>query len=175
MTHSLASTLREMYTPTTPVKKLMRGSEIRSFLERNIQPPATIIVTSIDRLPATFQRPLYMVVNEDDSSKPGSHWVGVYVAKNGDGLYLDSFGRPPLAEVDKFLLKHTRMFEISRIQLQMSTSILCGAFTSIALVEFSRDKTLKHFLSTFNPFNRYVNDLIITNMYENNCINKFSL
>lgn len=158
-----------------PVKRLMRGDEIHAFLERNIQHTASIIVTSIDRLPGTFNHPLYMVVNEDDSSMPGSHWVGVYIAKDKTGIYLDSFGREPLAEIEKFLKKHTKMFEVSRIQLQMSTSILCGAFTSIALVEFSRNKSLMYFLKIFNPFNRYVNDLIITNMYDNNCINTFSL
>lgn len=70
--------------------------------------------------------------------------------------------------------KHARTCEISRVHLQMTTSELCGAFSAVALVELSRGKNLRFFLSNFSHVNRYLNDLIIKNMTLNNCVNKFA-
>lgn len=156
-------------------KRLMYASEILKFLRSNIQDShPSIIVTSIDKLPEKVTLPLYMVVNEDYSTQPGSHWICLHINNDRHAIYLDSFGRKPLQEIEKFIDKHAYNVEVSRIQLQMSTSTLCGAFSAIALIEFSRKKSLKHFLSTFAQYNRYLNDLIIMNMSVNNCINKFS-
>lgn len=154
----------------------MYAGQIYEFLKKHIlDPSASIIVTSIDLLPENPSLPLYCVVNEDVSQSAGTHWVCMYINDEKRGIFVDSFARRPLPEIERFLEKYTISFEVNRIQLQMSTSIVCGMFSSIALVEFSRHKSLKQFLSSFSPFNRYLNDLIIKNMYENGCIvNKFS-
>lgn len=154
----------------------MYTSEIYNFLHQHINDPsASVVVTSIDRLPKQPKLPLYCVVNEDISTNPGTHWIAIYINMNRHGIYLDSFGRFPLPEIHNFLLKNTKTFEISRIQLQMSTSVMCGLFSSIALVNFSRNKTLYQFLSNFSPYNRFLNELIINNMKSNNCVNTLSI
>ena len=43
----------------------------------------------------TVSYPSSFVINLNPSYKPGSHWVAVYLEKNGVGEYFDSFARYP--------------------------------------------------------------------------------
>jgi len=49
-------------------------------------------VYSIDTLPP---KPKLLVCNTDPSTKPGRHWISIYVSEDERGEYFDSFGRPP--------------------------------------------------------------------------------
>lgn len=151
----------------------MYASEIYKFLSKHIlDANANIIVTSIDMLPSNPRFPLYCVVNEDVSTGPGTHWMCLFIDNKKHGIFLDSFARMPQPEIENFLVRHTISFEINRIQLQMTTSTDCGKFCAVGLVEFYRNKSLKHFLCNFSPVNRYLNHLIIENMFVNDCLNK---
>lgn len=151
-------------------------NEIYKFLYKNIRDPrASIIVTSIDKLPQKFSKPLFLIINEGVSTSDGSHWFAIFINKSHHGIFIDSFGRKPNSEVEKFLRKFTKTYESSNVWLQMTTSTWCGLFSAVALVEFSRGKTLQQFLRNFDPFNRLLNDLMIKNMAQNNCTNKLSM
>lgn len=153
----------------------MLASEVYSFLKCHINDQAaTVDVTSIDKLPKRYNLPLYLVVNLDDSSEPGSHWTSVFIDEKKRGIYFDSFGQYPPAEIENFLKMMTDSFEFSNVQIQAFDSTSCGLFSSIALINFSRNKTLKDFLSNFARFNTFLNELIIKNMSENNCMNKYN-
>lgn len=68
-----ASTRLEMPTQIMHANELIYNSGILKFLRNNIQDSkASIFVTSIDKLPVKFSLPLYIVINEDASSQPGS-------------------------------------------------------------------------------------------------------
>ena len=47
-----------------------------------------------DKLPEPKQKPFGMVVNLDPSTKPGSHWVAIYVSEFNVSEYFDSYGFP---------------------------------------------------------------------------------
>jgi len=66
--------------------RIFRGVFARDQLEN----------VSLDRYPIAF------VVNTDKSSGPGEHWVAIFIDQNGRGYYFDSYGRPPLKEIDQF-------------------------------------------------------------------------
>ena len=54
-------------------------------------------VYSCDTLPP---KPELLVCNTDPHDKPGTHWIAIYVDKNGRGEYFDSFGmEPPVVAV----------------------------------------------------------------------------
>jgi hypothetical protein len=44
------------------------------------------------RLPTT---PRMLVCSSDPSTKPGQHWIAIYVDENGHGEYFDTYGRQP--------------------------------------------------------------------------------
>jgi len=75
------------------------------------------------------------VVNTDPASKPGKHWVGVYINPNSVN-YFDSFGRPCPSDirlqikyiVDKMKPKTLLKFKENRIKLQNVSTNNCGYF-----------------------------------------------
>jgi len=46
-------------------------------------------VYSSDTLP---DNPKLLVANTQPSDQDGEHWISIYVDRNGDGKYFDSFG-----------------------------------------------------------------------------------
>ncbi len=52
-------------------------------------------------------RPCALIVNTDESSKPGEHWLAIYLNANGIAEYFDSFGFMPMHnDIIKFLLRN---------------------------------------------------------------------
>ena len=53
-------------------------------------------VFPIDKLPQTIDRyPCGLIVNTDPSTKPGMHWVAVFLTSPQNGEWFDSYGKPP--------------------------------------------------------------------------------
>lgn len=77
-----------------------------------------------------IKHPSAMVVNVDDSSLPGSHWIGLFV-ENPDAIEVfDSFGREPsqLGEnILKFVSNHKNVFW-NPIPFQKCNTTVCGAY-----------------------------------------------
>lgn len=67
----------------------------------------------------------YWIVNLEDSSESGSHWVAVIV-KNGKKLYWDSFAAPPSLQVTDFLHKTSSKYMFNNRIIQDLKSVLCG-------------------------------------------------
>jgi hypothetical protein len=88
-------------------------------------------VYSVDNLPT---RPRLLVYNTDASTKPGLHWIAIYVSKNGRGEYFDSFGRVPDRHFTTYLNEHCRIWTYSRKQLQSVVSGFCGHYCYIYCV-----------------------------------------
>jgi len=96
-------------------------------------------VFSSDTLPDTFRPGESLVTNYDPSDKPGSHWVAMRHAKDGAGVYFDSFGLPPDAEDNilhdqtrfrDWLSQHTRQpLRWNRVDLQSLADNVCGEWS----------------------------------------------
>lgn len=74
-----------------------------------------------DALPSRARRDESGIVNLDDASGPGTHWVA-YAKKGGDAIYYDGFGnlRPP-RELARYLgrdanIRYNRRSEQTRDQ-----------------------------------------------------------
>ena len=63
----------------------MNTLEIESFLRRNCSEDFQGVY-SVDTLP---DKPKLLVCNTDPSTKPGKHWIAIYVDKRGLGEYFD--------------------------------------------------------------------------------------
>jgi Adenovirus endoprotease len=78
-------------------------------------------------------RPCALIINTDDSSKPGEHWVSIYMDVSGTAEYFDSFGFMPMHdEIYNFLYRN----KITNLiynpnQIQSITSKTCGAYCVI--------------------------------------------
>ena len=88
------------------------------------------------------------VINLDEHSDTGTHWVALYVQNNV--IYFDSF----------------RVEHIFRIQAY--DSIMCG-YSCIGFIDFMlAEKTLTDFTNLFLPYNFKRNDDIILNYFITN-------
>ena len=82
-------------------------------------------VFSTDTLPS---QPKLFVCNTDPSTKPGEHWIAIYVSKDGRGEYFDSFGRKPEKHFIGYLNEHCRNWIYNKRQLQSIISSFCGYY-----------------------------------------------
>ena len=67
--------------------------DLRAMMEGD---PEFVGVFASDRLPTLANRhgTVKLIVNLDDSSLPGSHWVAIY-RRGGKAYYFDTFGHEP--------------------------------------------------------------------------------
>lgn len=82
------------------------------------------------------------VVNLDNDSGPGTHWVCYIVDKNLPfAFYFDSFGLAPPKEVVDYLKRLVnKPLSYNSSQIQNITSILCGYYCVYVLKTFYRSK-----------------------------------
>ena len=114
------------------------------------------------------------VINLDEYSNIGTHWVALYVGgaspkdiQNNNVTYFDSFSVEYIPkEIKTFINNKNIKTNIFRIQAY--DSIMCGYFC-IGFIDFIlAGKTLTEFTNIFSPNNFKKNDGIILNYFTNN-------
>ena len=106
------------------------------------------------------------VINLDEYSDIGTHWVALYVLNN-DVTYFDSFGVELIPkEIKTFISNKNIKNNIFRIQAY--DSIMCGCFC-IGFIDFMLlEKTLTDFTNFVSPNNFKKNDDIISDYFMTN-------
>ena len=103
-----------------------------------------------DRLPLNVSKPALLVVNTDDSSEPGEHWVSVYTGVNNKAIFFNSFGLPPLSpEVIDFVARNATSLQYCNVVLQDAFSETCGYFCIAFGRHVAKGGTLSSFVSFF--------------------------
>ena len=107
-------------------------------------------VYSRDNLPNKIKDGAY-VINLDEHSDIGTHWVALYV-KNNDITYFDSFGVEHIPkEINAFI--RNKNIKVNIFRIQAYDSIMCGYFC-IAFIDFMlKGKTLTEYTNLFSPNN----------------------
>ena len=117
-------------------------------------------VYACDRMPSG---PGLMVVNLDRGYKPGSHWVCVYISVDGRGEYFDTFGRPPVGLIKKYLYINCTTWVYNKKQLQSAVSKYCGHYCVLYCILRGRGINVNVFASYFSS-DTGLNDLIASKM-----------
>lgn len=95
-------------------------------------------------------KPIAFVMNTDPRTKPGNHWVSIYISpKDASVEFYDSFGREPSPKVklalkkimDKLNLKTMYKFKINRVKQQTDNSNTCGYHSMKFLLDRFKGKT----------------------------------
>ena len=96
------------------------------------------------------------VINLDEYSDIGTHWVALWVNINSV-TYFDSFGVEHIPkEIIKFI--ENRNIKTNIFRIQAYDSIMCGYFC-IGFIDFMfKGKTLTEFMNLFPPNNFKKND-----------------
>ena len=106
------------------------------------------------------------VINLDEYTDIGTHWVALYV-HNNNVTYFGSFGVEHIPkEVKAFIDRSLSITNIFRIQAY--DQIMCGYFC-IGFIDFMlAGKSLTEFTNLFSPNNFKKNDGVILNYFMNN-------
>ena len=114
------------------------------------------------------------VINLDEYSDIGSHWIVLYV-QNNNVTYFDSFGVEHIPkEIETFInhpsstASHNKNIKINIFRVQAYDSIMWGYFC-IGFIDFMlAGKTLTEYTNLFSPNNFKKNYDIILNYFMSN-------
>lgn len=130
-------------------------------------PNHTIGVYPSDMIPETWEKPVAFVFNTDNSKKPGSHWVAVYVDKKSRGHYFDSYGlKPYIPDHIARLRKNCKTFRYNDHHLQSISSDVCGHFCIMFLFFMASGIEFQEFINLFSR-DTHQNDAIVREFVEN--------
>lgn len=139
--------------------------ELSEFLLKKIL-SKNIFVVPCDQLPAKFSLPAGLIVNLSKSNHPGSHWVAIYIDKDGNATYFCSFGmKPKVKAIQNFLKLKTKSVRYNHVQLQKVSSPYCGQYAAVFLFYAFQNVKLETFLKHFSP-NLSLNDNLILKMFD---------
>ena len=127
----------------------LRNFEIQKYYQNK---PRFNGVYSIDNLPK-IKDGVY-VINLDEYSDIGTHWVALYVQNNNNNvIYFDSFGVEHIPKEIKAFIDRSLSITTNIFRIQAYDSIMCGYFC-IGFIDFMlAGKTLTEFTNLFSPNN----------------------
>ena len=99
------------------------------------------------------------VINLDEYSDIGTHWIALYV-KNNIVTYFDSFGVEHIPKEIKTFI-NSKNIKIDIFRIQAYDSIMCGYFYIRFINFMPAGKTLTEYTDLFSPNNFQKNDDIL--------------
>ena len=110
------------------------------------------------------------VINLDECSDIGTHWVALY-ANNNSVNHFDSFGVEHIAKEIKAFIGRCLSITTNVFRVQAFDSMMCGYFC-IGFIDFMFiGKTLTEFTNLFSPNNFRKSDDIVLKYFMNNAEN----
>ena len=111
-----------------------------------------------------YKLPYAMVINTDPASKPGTHWVALFVDRSNHAEFFDSFGRPLTNKlIVDFIDDQCSSACWNAICIQSEHSEKCGQFSLGFIKARLQGFTAEQYLSSFNtePEKLIQNDFIV--------------
>ena len=142
-----------LITPAESTTIIMDSHQISSVLKRDRFTKHDFRgVFACDQLPKQYvPRPSALVVNTDPSTQPGEHWVAIYITRDGEGEYFDSYGQSVmLPEIRTFLRKNTTRTCSNSRPLQGPWSAVCGQYCIFFLLNRCRGLTMTKIVNLFS-------------------------
>ena len=107
----------------------MNTKEISEFLNRDLICCKIFYgVYPANKIPKLRSLPALIVCNTNTSSRPGEHWIVLYVDENYRGEYFDSMGRFPTKCFKTFLDVNCTALIWNEKKLQSVISKFCGHY-----------------------------------------------
>ena len=107
----------------------------------------------------------FYIVNSDDSSGPGKHWLAIGWFKHGQSTeFFDSLAKEPQSyhtNIENFLLCKEKPYKYSKMRIQSSVSIKCGEFCIFYAYHRCKGYSFEQILSVFSSTNLLLNDCIV--------------
>lgn len=122
-------------------------------------------VYAANRIPIHVTQPFYMISNLDPDTRPGSHWIALYINNKGVGEYFDTFGRKPESYHLSFLRKNTNRWIYNHKVIQSVFSSVCGEYCLLYLYFKLRGMCMTDFIDMFTD-DTFQNDIMLKQMFK---------
>lgn len=119
----------------------MKSSEINSVMKKY---PLFQGVFPCDMIPL-IEGEGGLIVNTDNSKEKGTHWVALYTNGDGNILYFDSFGLPPIVYEIIIYIKKFRECTYNTVQIQDIYSSDCGELCIAFLIYMFKGHSMAQF------------------------------
>lgn len=153
---------------TIQIEKCMRQNKFTKNIFKGVFPA--------DKIPhQKIIKPVLYIINTHNSSKPGEHWLAVYITANKIELF-DTGGRELKNHIYLKKLREyhsNKKFAFNRKQVQSFSSDLCGEFVCLyGLIKSKNISTIK-FIRYFNSKNLNNNNFLVLDLFKKyfNCTN----
>ena len=107
--------------------------------------------------------PYALVMNTDDSKKPGVHWTAIYVTSSTKAEYFDSYGELPNPCISKYLEKFPTV-KLIKHSIQSPFSTACGQFCCIFIIKRASgipfEDIIKYFHDLGDERDKYVEYIV---------------
>ena len=139
----------------------MNSLEMSAWLEKDQSTKSIFIgVFARDELPDIKKLPACFILNTENRSQAGEHWLAFYYNKHGIAYFFDSYGKSPaFFQLENYLNKTSIEWIHNRKRLQ-GKSQYCGIYCLLFLSYCSRQQT-RNFFALFSD-NFDLNDKKIT-------------
>ena len=101
-----------------------------------------------DSLISSEKFPYAIVMNTDDSEKPGVHWTAIYANSINSAEYFDSYGRQPNSCIAKYLEKFENVKK-NHDSIQSPFSTACGHFCCLFIILRSDGRNFEQITKNF--------------------------
>ena len=93
-------------------------------------------------------RTVTLIVNTDPHKERGSHWLAIHLQpKSHSSFYFDSYGLPPfIPSIESFLHRNSIVHNYNTVQLQETTSTVCGKNCCLFALYIDRSYTPRQFV-----------------------------
>ena len=107
------------------------------------------------------------IINLDEYSDIGTHWIALWVNNSNNITYSDSFGVEHIPEEIKAFIGNKNI-NTNVFRIQTNDSIMCGYFCIGSINYMLNGKTLTEYTYFFSPNDFKKNDDIILNYFMSN-------
>ena len=121
-------------------------------------------VYALDKVPvrAITSYPYTVIINTDDSTQPGSHWVAIHKDIMQRGYYFDSFGFPPKLDDLLATMDSCADWTYNSFRLQSYASTVCGQYCLFFVTHIARGYDMEHIVHVLNQdSDKMVNDAMV--------------
>ena len=105
------------------------------------------------------------VINLDEYSDVGTHWVALYINNNDDAIYFDSLGVEHIPEEIKAFINNNNI-KTNIFRIQAYDSVMCGYFCTGFIDFMLAGKKLTDYTNLFFPYDFKKNDNIILSYFK---------
>jgi hypothetical protein len=122
-------------------------------------------VFPLDKIPIKVSKPAALVINTDISTRPGQHWLAVFIDTNNKGYYFDSYGMHINKKVQIFLKHNCTSWTHNTFQIQSCNSIVCGQYCCVFLALLSRNVSFDDSIQYLNISVPCINDFNVIQLF----------